>query len=59
MTLTSEQIKVLLLAILILIALDYIFIIVKVNSFIEKQRKLSSTYAQKILNHLEKIDDEE
>jgi hypothetical protein len=51
MTLTSEQIKVLLIIVLIILALDYIFIIAKVNSFIEAQRKLSSTYTQKILKH--------
>ena len=55
MTLTSEQIELLLLAVLTVLILDYVFIIARFNNFISKQQKLNENYVSKIVNQFEEI----
>ncbi len=59
MTLTSDEIRIILIAILIVLVLDYLFIIARFNAFIKKQQKLNDNYVKKIVEQFNEISEKE
>jgi hypothetical protein len=55
MTLTSEQIEIILIAVCIVLVLDYIFIIARFNAFIANQQKLNENYVKKIVDQFNEV----
>lgn len=55
MTLTSEQIEIILIAVFIILVLDYMFIIARFNTFISKQQKLNENYVKKIVDQFKEV----
>lgn len=55
MTLTSEQIEIILAAVFIVLVLDYIFIIARFNGFIANQQKLNENYVKKIVDQFNEV----